>query len=81
VTIIKDQKDCGTCWAFTATAFFESELIRRNQTNFMVDLAEQFLYQCDNASHGCQGGYVQTAMEVALVSCVRKKYVDDVERC
>lgn len=34
----------------------------------MVDLAEQFLYQCDNASYGCQGGYVQTAMEVALAT-------------
>ena len=66
MSLVKNQRDCGVCWAFTVTAFFESELIRRNQANFLIDLAEQFLYQCDNASYGCQGGYLNTAMEVAL---------------
>ena len=64
VTPVKNQKSCGSCWAFAATAFLESELIRRKQATKTVDLSEQFLLQCDAQSFWCKGGYIDTAIDL-----------------
>lgn len=64
VTPVKDQKSCGSCWAFAATAFLESELVRRKQATNTVDLSEQYLLQCDTSSDMCNGGYIDTAIDL-----------------
>lgn len=64
VTPVKNQKSCGSCWAFAATAFLESELVRRKLATNTVDLAEQFLLQCDKSSGWCNGGYIDTAIDL-----------------
>ena len=41
ITPIKDQNQSGTCWSYSAFAFFESEILRMGKGE--VDLCESFL--------------------------------------
>jgi len=63
VTPIRDQGNCGSCWAFATTAALESqELIVNNTPGINVDLSEQMLVCCSN-SGSCSGGYVNTSSD------------------
>ena len=44
---VKDQNKSGTCWSFSATSFFEDEILRK--TGKSVDLSEMFtVRECYN---------------------------------
>jgi KDEL-tailed cysteine endopeptidase len=59
---VKDQGQCGSCWAFSATAAFESRL--QIATGKVTDLyAEQELVDCEPQSSGCNGGLMDFAFE------------------
>jgi C1A family cysteine protease len=55
VTSIKDQEACGSCWAFSTNASFESLLLIKQNLN--SDLSEQYLVSCNPAGWGCNGGW------------------------
>jgi C1A family cysteine protease len=64
VTDVRNQRSCGSCWAFAATAQYESLLaIATNGTKY--NLSEQYLLQCDTNSYGCSGGYTVTSLMLA----------------
>jgi cathepsin F len=48
VTQVKDQGDCGSCWAFSTIAAIESSWALLNNT--LTEFSEQLIVDC---SHGC----------------------------
>jgi len=63
VSTVKDQKDCGACWAFAATGAIESAIAINGGT--LAEYSEQQLIDCskDFGSSGCDGGWVTPAFK------------------
>jgi len=60
-TGIKDQGQCGSCWAFSVTENVESVWkIAHNQLNV---LAPQQIVDCDKSNYGCSGGWPYMAFQ------------------
>jgi hypothetical protein len=61
---VKDQGQWGSCWAFSATAAFESRYqIAHGSHHVDKVFSEQQLVDCDPNSEGCDGGYMDYAFE------------------
>jgi len=56
VSPVKDQGDCGSCWAFSAVGATEAHYaIAHNSPGSFLDLSEQILVSC-SGNYGCDGG-------------------------
>lgn len=61
VTPVKDQANCGSCWAFSTTGAIEGAY--QIASGKLVSLSEQNLVSCSfNGNQGCGGGEPDAAM-------------------
>ncbi|XP_023313137.1 uncharacterized protein LOC108903178 [Anoplophora glabripennis] len=59
VTGVKDQGNCGGCWAFGATGVLEGQYFLK--TGKLESFSEQFLIDCSMMNNGCSGGWTLNA--------------------
>lgn len=61
VTPVKNQGQCGSCWAFSATEQIETDYFQKYGT--LYELSPQQITSCDTSDDGCGGGNPITAYQ------------------
>uniref|UniRef100_A0AC35F7Z4 VWFA domain-containing protein n=1 Tax=Panagrolaimus sp. PS1159 TaxID=55785 RepID=A0AC35F7Z4_9BILA len=67
VTSVKDQGNCGSCYAFAGAAAVESQYLLRH--NLTLDLSEQYMVSCrGEGMYGCGGGWLGQTFDSLIIN-------------
>jgi len=64
VTNVKDQGECGSCWAFSTTGVLEAQ--HANVSGNLVSLSEENIVDCVSDCGGCGGGWPYMAEDYVV---------------
>ncbi|CDW75080.1 cysteine proteinase [Stylonychia lemnae] len=74
VTSVKDQGDCGSCYAFAALSTLESALLIQNEDQYKgIDLSEQQIIDCSFRNGGCNGGHETIVFQYLMTQDITRE--------
>ena len=63
VHAIRDQQQCGSCWAFAASEAFSDRICIATGGKVNVVISPQDMVSCDKSNYACDGGYLDKAWQ------------------
>eukprot|EP00347_Sterkiella_histriomuscorum_P010152 403377404 len=82
---IRDQANCGACWAFTGSGMLADRICILTNGTINEELSPQDMVDCSHDNFGCEGGYLMNALDYLMNEGVTKEsctpYKDKTNKC